>query len=318
MNADLPPLPDISRRGPQVCATFRLYLAVLHDLPPDQVLLVQTHVQTCADCAREHHLLEHVTQLVISLPASTPSNRVDQTVMAAIAAKGNGHTPIHPTIQPPARKRRLWLTGQLAAAAVLLLALVMVIHFTNLLPSSQPAFALPNTLSWNGYVLYLSETRIAANGERYHVTTYHILGTSHMHVETTMPGSLDVVAIGDEHDMLGMDMTHHIAQRGAHTWSVDDSIFNAEELRNELKTHQAMFLGKDRFQSQDVYRIRCANGLVILLNMYYQPVNVLSGIDTGEPMYETLALLPASQVPESMWDMTIPPGFQMGKLPERP
>jgi hypothetical protein len=65
-----------------------------------------------------------------------------------------------------------------------------------------------------------------------------------------------------------------------------------------------------------VYRIRFRDGLVMLLDMQYRPVNVLSG--TGEPLYTSLQLLSPSQVSPSMWDMSIPPGYHMGTLPPTP
>jgi hypothetical protein len=58
-----------------------------------------------------------------------------------------------------------------------------------------------------------------------------------------------------------------------------------------------------------------------LLDMHYMPVNVLRGAvgpGTGRPMYETLQLLSHSQVSDSMWNMSVPPGFQMGTLPTKP
>ena len=142
-----------------------------------------------------------------------------------------------------------------------------------------------------------------------------------MHVETTIANQLDVVVVGHDHEMLGKDMVHHIAQYGAGVWSVDDSMFNLAALRTDLQAKRAVYLDKDTFHGQDVYRIRWKNGLVLLLNMQYQPVNVLQGAigpGTGGPMYDTLKLMPPSQVSNTMWDMTIPQGFQMGTLPPRP
>ncbi len=318
-NTDLPPLPKMGATGPQVCATIRLYLAVLNDLPPEQVQIVSAHIQTCANCTREQRLLDRVTQLAARLPASAPSARVDQAIMAAIAVQSNGSVPERPRPIPVSRKHRAnWLIGQVVAAAVLLLALLGAVHFmmSSLTPSQ--AFALPANLTWSGYVLYHSETKIDANGRRYHINSYHDLGTDRVNVETTMPGSLDVIAVGSDHTMLGMDMMHHVAQWGAEAWGVDDSMFNLEELRSDMQAKRAIYLDHDRFRGQDVYRIRARNGLVLLLNMQYRPVNVLRGAvgpGTGEPMYDTLKLLLTSQVPSSMWDMSIPAGFQMGTLP---
>lgn len=322
-NSSLPPLPPPQAHGPSVCPTIRLYLAVLQDLSPEQAQVVSTHVQNCPDCTREQRLIDQATKLMGSLSSSIPSARVDQAVMAPIAARSNGYSPGRPQTVPQQRthKRAGWFIGQIAIAAVLLLTLLTAVHFSGLFPSAHQAFALPDNLSWNGNVLYLKETRIGSNGLRYRVTTYHVLGTQHMHVETTMDGHLDVVAVSDDHQMLGMDMMHHVAQWGANAWSVDDSMFNATELRTDLQTNEAIYLGKDQFLGQEVYRIRCKGGLVMLLNMHYQPVNVLRGAvgpGTGSPMYDTLELLPRSQVPDSLWDMSVPQNFQMGKLPEKP
>ena len=160
-----------------------------------------------------------------------------------------------------------------------------------------------------------------ADGAPCHIDTYHDLGTGRMHVETVMDNTLDVVAVGDEHAMLGKDMMHHVAQWGAMAWSVDDSAFDLAQLRFALQTKSAVYLGKSRFHGQDVYRIRNQNGLVLLLDMRYKPVNLLRGAGssgTGEPMYNVFKLMPVSQVSASMWDMRIPAGFHMGALPQRP
>jgi len=142
-----------------------------------------------------------------------------------------------------------------------------------------------------------------------------------MHVETTMANQLDVVVVGNHNNMLGMDMLHHIAQYGAGAWSVDDSMFNLAALRSDLQAKRAVYLDKDTFRGQEVYRIRLHNGLVLLLNMHYQPVNILQGAlgpGTGGPMYDTVKLMLPSQVSNTMWDMSIPHGFRMGTLPPKP
>jgi hypothetical protein len=196
-----------------------------------------------------------------------------------------------------------------------------VTHFIAFAPSKVDAFALPANLSWSNYVLYHSETINGANGMVYHVESYHDLGSNNMHVETKADGQVDVVVVGDDHAMLGMDMMHHVAQWNADAWAVDDSMFDLAELRHELQTQSAIYLDKESFRGQEVYRIRCKNGLVMLLDMNYMPVNVLQGsssADMARPMYDTLKLMPASQVHASMWDMSVPPGFHMGSLPSKP
>ena len=126
-------------------------------------------------------------------------------------------------------------------------------------------------------MLYHSETRIDAHGLRYYVNCYHDLGSDSMHVETLMPDHLDVIAVGNHHAMLGLDMMHHVAQWGANDWSVDETAFDLAELRSDLDAHRAVYLDQDVFQGHNVYRIRARNGLVLLLDMHYMPVNVLRG-----------------------------------------
>ncbi|MEO6887632.1 MAG: hypothetical protein ABI456_01315, partial [Ktedonobacteraceae bacterium] len=202
----------------------------------------------------------------------------------------------------------------------LLLALLTgtYLHALPGAPAAQ-AFVLPQTLSWNGYVLYHRETHTDGNGKRYYIDTYHDVSSGRMHVETTMGDQLDVVAVGDDHKMLGLDMMHHVAQWDANAWDVDDSAFDLATLRGDLQAKRAVYLGKGHFGAVEVYRIRCRNGDVLLLDMHYHPVNVLSSAPgSGTPMYATVKLLPDAQVPGDMWDMSMPPGFHMGKLPARP
>src|SRR5205807_811533 len=205
-----------------------------------------------------------------------------------------------------------------ALVAMLLLAFLTTTHFLG--SSTTQAFRLPSNLSWSGYVLYHSETRIDALGLRYYVNCYHDLGSDSMHVETLMPDHLDVIAVGNHHAMLGLDMMHHVAQWGANDWSVDETAFDLAELRSDLDAHRAIYLDQDVFQGHAVYRIRARNGLVLLLDMHYMPVNVLRGAigpGTGEPIYNSLMLMPPSHVSSSMWNMNVPSGFHMGTLPAR-
>ena len=328
MNEDtaLPPLPETGDSGQQVCAVVGLYLALLDDLSPEQVQAVSRHLDACTRCMQELQRLRRITRLVASLPASEPSASVDQAVLVALTA--HQEEPVPPRARPFASPRRvkqqarLRLIGQLAAAAVLVLAVLTGIHFFGFpSPGVGSPFALPTTLSWSGYVLYHSETCIAASGTLYHIDTYHDLGTGRLHVETVMDDTLDVVAVGDEHAMLGKDMMHHVAQWGATAWSVDDSAFDLAHLRQALQTRSAVYLGTGRFQGQDVYRIRYHDGLVLLLDMHYKPVNLLRGLDgpaPGEPIYDVFKLMLMSQVPASMWDMRIPAGFHLGTFPQNP
>jgi hypothetical protein len=319
-STDLPPIPRTGEYGPQVCDTVRLYLAVLDDLSPEQVNLLFKHVAICSACAGEFQLINSATRLVAGLAATTPSPRVDAAIMAMQSAQHSKRSRklVHLI---PSGGRSSWLVGQIAVAAVLLLALLTATHFISLAPSASKAFALPANLSWSNYVLYHSETRIGANGMHYRIDSYHDLGSNRMHIETIASSQLDVVVVGDDHAMLGKDMLHHVAQWGADAWAVDDSVFDLAELRHELQTKSAVYLDKENFKGQEVYRIRCKDGLVMLLDMDYMPVNVLQGAagsSSGEPMYDTLKLMPTSEMPSSMWDMSIPAGFQMGTLPAKP
>jgi len=345
----MPPLPKLGEVGPHVCETVQLYLGVLSDLTIDEAEIVLEHVRACADCAAVQRLMQGTMHIVAGLPDSMPSARVDEAVMAVIAARGGRQrgegdasvplgresfrqaggggdasvpTPRIPAPAPTGR-RRVVLRGRtlvaVAMAAVLLLSLMTMMHFLGA-PQRQ-AFTLPATLSWNGYVVYHSETRIDAHGVRYHVDTYYDPSNGRVHVETVLPGSVDVVAVGDDKSMLGMDMMHHVAQWDANGWSNDESMFNLAEIRNDLKTSRAAFIDKDVFRGQAVYRIRCSNGLILLLNMRYEPVNVLRGAvgpGTGEPIYDALLMMPFSHVSSDMWNMSVPAGFRMGTLPGKP
>lgn len=351
-NNDMPPLPQSGEFGEQVCATVRLYLSIADDLTAEQRIVLDEHVRICAECAKVRRLLQYTTHLFGNLPATTPSQYVDQAVKAAIAAHSNrqlpairqtgrlGESQARPAYRHTAaplaaytlRKNKhlrsfaskpfaISLTV-IAAAAMLFFVMGMTLHFWNGFPPSKAqAFSLPANLSWNGYVLYQSETRLDAKGIRYNVSTYDNLGTGQMHVETVMPGSMDVVAISDKQQVLGLDMMHQVAAWGAIAWSVDETAFDLAALRSDLATDRARYLDEDIFRGQTVYRIRFRNGLVLLLNMRYQPVNVLRGAGgpgTGSPIYDTLKLMPAAMVSKTMWNMSVPAGFRMGTLPQKP
>ncbi len=322
-DSNLPPIPQPGETGPQVCETVRLYLAVMDDLTPQQIALLSEHVNTCPDCAATLRQLQQATQLVASgLAHTTPSPHVDRAIMAVLAS------PVGADLSRPAPIYRLarpsWLVGSLATAAVLVVALLAAMFMNGISPvnTGLHAFSLPQNLSWSSYVLYHSETSIGNNGRRYYVYTYDNLGQKMMHVET-VAGSLDVVSVEDEKsgEVLGMDMKNHVAQWGADAWMVDDSAFDLAQLRHDLATNSAIYLDKDTFKGQAVYRIRLKNGLMLLLNMQYQPVNVLQGAvgpGTGEPMYESLELMSSSQVSDDMWNMTVPANFHLGTLPPKP
>ena len=333
---DLPPLPEAGARGPQVCATVQLYLAVLYDLPPEQADTVMQHVRTCASCTVQYQLLRHATHAMSSMSASAPSARVDQAIMLLIAARSA--TSVSVAEKQPVQTKALpqpehvqkrwqpsfWVISQIAASVILLLGLITVARYVMGTPTSKTTFSLPENLTWDAYVIYHSETRIANDGEHYVVHTYDDLADGNIHTETIMNTTLDVVAIEDTSMILGLDMMHHIAQWGAQAWEVDrseESMFNLPLLRSDLASNQDVYLGTDVFHGVDVYRVRCKNGLVLLLDTHYMPVNVLRGAvgpGTGEPIYTTVTLMHPTQVSSSMWNMSVPAGFQMGTLPVRP
>jgi hypothetical protein len=318
MNADLPLLPRGGDSGPSACAIVRLYLAVLDDLSPEQARLVFEHLKSCAECRAELRLLRRVAPLATAFDECAPPARVDQVVMAAISAKGQA--PHHVFTRHFMRERcSPWLM-LFAAAAVLVVVMMTTFPLLGALFSPPRSFALPANLSWSGYVLYHTETVIGTSGVQYHIQCYHDLGTGFMHVETTAGADLDIVAVGHGLELLGKDLIHRIAQWGANTWGVDDSLFDLRQLRADLRAHRAIYLGQETFRGKEVYRLRMRNGLMLLLDKQYLPVNVLrnaSGPGTGEPLYETLMMLPATQVPATLWEARIPAGFRVGMLPMR-
>src|SRR6266567_843926 len=321
---DLPPLPEAGAHGPQVCAIVRLYLAVLDDVPAEQVRLVFEHIHTCPACAAELHLFTRATQLISGAANLEPPLRVDQAVLAAIATWSSTRSPEHLCpLRPHCTSRdnhSLLLAGQVAAAMMLLMAIMAVRLLTGVVAPPR-AFALPADLSWSGYVLFYRETKVGMSGTQYRVNCYDDLSTGRMHVETMAGSELDIVVVGNEQILLGKDLIHHIAEWDANAWSVDDSIFNLMQLRYNLQAHRAVYEGMDRFEGQGVYRIRWKNGLVLLLDTSYWPVNVLRdahGPGSGQPIYEMLTWLPVSQVSSTLWDTQVPAGFRLGRLPAGP
>ena len=325
-NTDLPPLPGAGENGSEVCTTVQLYLAVLPDVSAEQARVLFKHVRTCSDCAAELRLVTLATYLA-SPADKIPPPHVDQAIRAAILARSSVRLPEYlQTVRTlhshsPSRTHRfLWLIGQVAAVVVLLTTLT-VMYLLNGSLATPRAFALPASLSWGGYVLFYHETKMGANGRQYNVNCYHDLSTGRMHVETMANGDLDIVVVGDDQTLLGEDFIHHIAQWNAYAWSVDDSVFNLPQLRSDLQANRAFYEGADVFHDVEVYRIRWRNGLVLLLDKHYWPVNVLRDAHspgTGEPVYETLTWLKVSQVPSALWDLRVPVGFQIGDLPAGP
>ncbi len=312
--------------NPCTCENVRRYIAVWDDLTPEQRQKISTHIDVCPSCTAEQRVTNQVTRLIATLELSSPSTRVDKAVLEAIVARSRrGHTlHLFPISRQKRRTSTLQLAGLLFAAVVVLVATFTTVRIMKTPSASKQAFLLPATLSWSGYILYHSETKVDARGKRYRVNCYHHLGNGYLNVETVQTGTVDVVLIDNGHSTLGMDEMHHIAQYGVQGWNVNvsqESMFDLNELRREITNHQATYLGIDHFRGTTVYRIRCENGLVLLLDMNYRPVNVLSGAvgpGTGEPIYDTVSLLPTSNISPSMWNMQVPAGFKMGALPAQP
>src|SRR5438105_5509048 len=62
----------------------------MDDLTAEQVAIIQEHVRGCPDCARVQGVMQGAMRVFGSLPDSMPSSRVDEAVLAAIAARRNG------------------------------------------------------------------------------------------------------------------------------------------------------------------------------------------------------------------------------------
>jgi hypothetical protein len=351
-NIGLPSLPPIGTVGLEVCNVIQLYMAVWDDLTPEEARVVSAHMHICADCAHEQRVFLRSSQKVADFEASSPSPRVDQAVMMAIAARSKTTSkmpaksvkPIQsvPLVTPIKKRKRkaralpLRLGGLVAAAAVMFVGLFAASHY--IMPAGGPAkpaivssqqgpnaslqtFALPADLTWDGFVLYHSQIMMSSGGQQFKVETYQDLASGRMNIETVMGNDLDVVLVGDAHETLGMDMMHRVAQWDANEWKLDGSMFDLNQLRQQLKNGQAVYEGKTTFQGHSVYRIKYPDNKILLLNMDYMPVNVLvpaAGTQKVEPMYDKVQVLSSSKVPGSMWSMNVPQGFKLGKLPKKP
>src|SRR5260370_25338527 len=238
-NTDMPP---IRTDGPQACATVQLYLAVLNDLPAEQVQGVLQHVDMCAGCAAELRLLTQATQLVTNLAELAPLSSVDRVVIAAIAARSRGCPPelVHSTRSHRTlpTHRTLWLMGQVAAA-LMLIAFLRANHFLSGPLTTSQTFVLPASLSWSGYVLYYSETKLGANGMRYRINCYHDLGTGRMHVETITGGGLDIVAVGNEEVRPCDDLRPHLSRWGVEAASDVEHTIYTDQLRTDRLAQDA-------------------------------------------------------------------------------
>lgn len=330
--ADLPPLPINNVSGPAICANIRLYLAVWDDLSSFQKQMVSQHMQSCPGCDREWQLMKRSTHLVACLDTSEPSARVDEAVMAAIAARSHSMQstrPVslsahrHPRRTSRSMPRMVALGG--IAAAVLLAAFLSAYfimgvgqpHQVASIGQAQQVFALPANLSWNNYVLFYKQTVTNTQGDQYKVTSYHNMSDDSMHTETVMDDKVDVLVVKDQQKTLGLDLMHHVAQWDVHSWAVDDSMFDLATLRKDLQSGRAQYLGKAQFKGQEVYRVRDAQGDILLLNMQYLPVNALAkGQETpaSKPMFDQLQWLRPDQVSDATWNMKVPANFKMGTI----
>ena len=341
---DLPPLSQsqIAIPNSPICETMQLYLAVWNDLTPRQMRAVEAHIQACPRCMQEQKGMRNISTAFAQLPATQPSAHVDRAILEAIAARSRAtlSSPSASSKDISSASLARWLPANsnsnlprrrtarrpgvpvLALAAVLVVALLSALYFAlhMIMPgSSQTTFILPTNVSWNNYVLNQEQTIKSTSGSNYHVICYHNMSDDSMNIEITGANQFDVVVVKDPQKALSLDMVNRVAQWGMPDWAqIDDSIFDASHLRADLASGRAVYLGTSLYQGQEVYRIRLANNKVMLLNMKYIPVNVLDNVDqngNGQTVYQFLHWLPPSQVPDSMWDITIPGDFHIGTLP---
>ena len=336
-NLDLPPFPALGAHGPQVCEAVRFYLAIVDELPFEQVRILSEHVKGCEECAADFRLLQQATRALAALPESAPSSRVDDAILTFLRSQQpepRSFIQLHPEKQIPVQiptspsKKRTSVSRRRAGTLALVAALLLVLAFAAVFlrgliwPVSTQAFVLPSKLSWNGYVLHYTQTKVDTRGKLYEVEVYQDLGTNQMHIESMMQGTFDIVVVTDQQNMLGKDMMHHIAQEGdsVANWAVDGSTFDLAQLRQDLADQRATYLGESTFVDQQVYQIRASNGQILLLNMSYLPVNVLkttANAGTAKAVYTVCVLMHTAEVSDSMWNMQVPANFRMGTLPTR-
>ena len=323
---NLPPLPPES--SPDFCQVISLYIAVWNDLPPVQARHIMAHIRSCPTCMREYQQARQTSALLASLAVSQPSARVDQAVMNAIYAQrvpGRKIIPFRKRVSTASLSRRPDFrraprrTASIAVSVVAAAA-VLLIAFAALMPRvtshQQNALAVPRTVSWSQGVVFYTQKKTDAQGEQYEVKTYHDMSDDMTNSETTMNNSLDVVVVQDTQKSLALDMMHHVAQWNANSWQSNAAIFeNLSHLRSDLADGRATYLGKGTFNDQPVYRVRWGDS-TLLLGMDYMPVNVLQG-SSQQPVYQTVQWLDSKQVPDSTWDMSVPHGFHLGKLPTK-
>lgn len=324
MNQDhLPPLPSETAPSTDTCQVVHLYLAVWDNLTDEEKRKVMEHIQHCETCSHEMHLFQEADRIVAGLKASRPSERVDNAVYAAIANRSRTQPIPFTRRRQQAEGRytrpRKWRSITLVASLLLLCAASLAIYTSLISPARQ--FQIPANLSWNGYVLHYSQTQTTKDGTKYHEDTYRNLANDMSHVETTMDNKVNVIAVGNkEHGVLGKDMMNHVAQWDAFAWNKSTPMLNLAQVRADLQAGRASYQGKGTFKQHEVYQIDYHNGYILLLDMYYMPVNVLHQKSQGqaEPVYDQFEVLRTEKVPQSLWDMSVPQGFKMGVLPPKP
>jgi hypothetical protein len=316
--ADLPPFPVDSSADQGVCEIVKLYIAVFDDLSPDQQRSIHAHMSECQQCQQEWMIVRKATLLVADLDELAPSTQVDNAIYAALAHPGTTITNMKK------RQRRKQFSVRSLGGLTVAAALVFIVSFAlsgAWLVMRPQSFSLPANLTWNTYVLLQKQTMLNQRGESYEVIQYTDMTTQSSHVETVMNGKFDVVVIQDGQHSLGLDMMHHVAQWNVGTWNIDESMFDLQRLRTDLRDGQAKYLGKGTFQNSPVYRIQYADGDILLLDMHYMPVNVLhveQKQGSAQPMYDTVQWLSPNVVSSTMWKMQVPHNFQMGKISGKP
>lgn len=322
----LPPLPPPGSPESEICAVIQTYMAVESDLSPVQLRAVAAHVRMCADCAHEQQVLRGLTRLVTRLPETEPSQRVDDAVFAAIAARrslsqntASSQTtarlrPVPGLGRRPPRKKPVSIarrTSLIAAAAALVLALLTSLSFIFGYGPFGHSFSVPGSVTWSGNVMYYTQTATEKDGTTYQVTGYYNLDKNVLNVRYTIPGKMDVMIVSNQQGNIAIDNMHQQWQSNVDLpTEFDGDLFNAQQVRQDLQSGKAKYNGTESFAGQSVYSITCPDSQILLLNTAsYTPVNVLD--KSGKPEYDTVRFLSPSQVPASTWSMDPPSGYQV-------
>src|SRR2546430_152844 len=101
------PFPASEASETEMCVLMQRYMAVRADLTPEQLQILDRHVQSCEHCQRAQEVMERVAVLVGAMEGSEPSSRVDLAVQAAIArARQTRSNHKQPLSSPISLKRR--------------------------------------------------------------------------------------------------------------------------------------------------------------------------------------------------------------------